>query len=296
MALLKGKQDSGLKELRAGLIGAGIQKSMSPILHEQEGERLDLSYSYELMDIDMMSPDEADLERVFARCIDAGFSGVNVTYPCKQKAFSLMNVCSTEASELGAVNTVLFRDGLMFGHNTDWYGFLAALDAGLPDVSMDSVVVLGAGGAGSAVAYGLLRRKVSRLIIVDTSEQQRERLMDRLRPLAGSTELISATDAQEAIADATGVVNCTPVGMLKIPGTPIPKSYLRPSLWVADIVYVPLHTQLLKDAEATGCRTLSGAGMVVHQAAMAFELFTGVKADASKMIESFEKARRHSEV
>src|SRR4051794_13179634 len=138
--------------VQVGLIGAGIGTSLSPALHEHEAERLGLRYAYATLDTDELGVPGAEL---LERARDAGFAGVNVTHPCKQTILSELDELSGEAAALGAVNTVVLRAGRAVGHNTDTTGFAAAVDRGLPGASFGRVVLLGAGGAGSAVAHAL---------------------------------------------------------------------------------------------------------------------------------------------
>jgi shikimate dehydrogenase len=216
-----------------------------------------------------------------------GFSGLNITYPCKQAVVPLLDQLSPDARALGAVNTVLLKDGQRIGHNTDCSGFAESFRRGLPDVRRDHVVQLGAGGAGAAVAHALLAEGVGRLAISDTDTPRAEALATDLAARFGAGRAVVVGDLAAEVAAADGLVNCTPVGMAKLPGTPLPVALLRPALWVAEIVYFPLETELLRAARAIGCRTLDGGGMAVFQAVGAFRLFTGLEPDAARMQRHF---------
>jgi shikimate dehydrogenase len=216
-----------------------------------------------------------------------GFSGLNITYPCKQAVVPLLDQLSPDARALGAVNTVVLKDGQRVGHNTDCSGFAESFRRGLPDVRRDRVVQLGAGGAGAAVAHALLAEGVGRLAISDTDTPRAEALAADLTARFGAGRAVAVGDLVVEVAAADGLVNCTPVGMAKLPGTPLPVALLRPALWVAEIVYFPLETELLRAARAIGCRTLDGGGMAVFQAVGAFRLFTGLEPDAARMQRHF---------
>jgi shikimate dehydrogenase len=149
------------------------------------------------------------------------------------------------------------------------------------------VVQLGAGGAGAAVAHALLSEGVGVLTVSDTDGAKAEALAADLAGRFGAGRALACTDLPAAVAAADGIVNCTPVGMAKLPGTPLPVALLRPALWVAEIVYFPLETELLRAARAIGCRTLDGGGMAVFQAVGAFRLFTGLAPDAERMLRHF---------
>ena len=271
-----------------GLIGRGIQASKSPTLHESEATAQGLRLTYELMDLDERGGEL--LSDLLNEAERRGFAGLNITYPCKQAVIPLLHELSEEAEAVGAVNTVHFSAGRRIGYNTDASGFEESFRRGLRGASLTDVVQIGAGGAGAATAFALLRLGVRHLSIVDTD-------FDRARTLAGSlaqhfnnpdVSAVRDLGLAEVLASAAGVVNSTPVGMEKHPGSAVPARLLRADLWVADIVYFPIETQLLRAARSAGCRTLDGSGMVVYQAARAFEIFTGRAADSARMRQHFE--------
>lgn len=272
----------------AGLIGSGIQASRTPPMHEREGAEQGLRLIYRLVDLDALRLGPGALGELLTAAERMGFSGLNITYPCKQAVVPLLNQLSPDARALGAVNTVVLKDGQRIGHNTDCSGFAESFRRGLPDVRRDRVVQLGAGGAGAAVAHALLAEGVGRLAISDTEAPRAAALAADLAARFGAGRAEAADDLSAEVAAADGLVNCTPVGMAKLPGTPLPVALLRPKLWVADIVYFPLETELLRAARAIGCRTLDGGGMAVFQAVGAFRLFTGHEPDARRMQRHFE--------
>ena len=272
----------------AGLIGSGIQASRTPALHEQEGDARGLRYLYRLIDLDPLRltvdalPDLLDAAELMQ------FTGLNITYPCKQAILPLLDDLSDEARGIGAVNTVVFKDGKRIGHNTDCLGFAEGFRRNLSDVLRQGVVQMGAGGAGAAVAHALLAEGVERLSIFDLDSSRAQDLVDNLALRFGSGRAQVGSHLESAMAEADGVVNTTPMGMAKLPGTPVPAALLRAELWVAEIVYFPLETELLRDARALGCRTLDGGNMAVFQAVKAFELFSGEVPDAQRMLAHFQ--------
>jgi shikimate dehydrogenase len=252
-------------------------------MHMEEAASQGLPLSYVLLDLD--APPNVGLE--LSQVIDAaerdGFAGVNVTYPFKQAVIPLLDDLSQDARRLGAANTVVFRNGRRTGHNTDWSGFAESFRRGLKDAPLARAVQVGAGGAGAAVAYALLVRGVGKLQLFDLDRDRARELVANLKALFGEARAEVGTDIAAAMATADGLANATPVGMTKYPGTPIPVALLRPTQWVAEVVYFPLETELLAAARALGCRTLDGGGMAVFQAAEAFRLFTGVTPDTERM-------------
>ena len=272
----------------AGLIGSGIQASRTPALHEQEGDAQGLRYLYRLIDLDPLLLNVDALPDLLDAAELMQFTGLNITYPCKQAILPLLDELSDEARGIGAVNTVVFRDGKRIGHNTDCLGFAEGFRRNLSDVVRRRVVQMGAGGAGAAVAHALLAEGVEHLSIFDLDSARAQDLVDNLSQRFGPGRAQVGNHLENAVAEADGVVNTTPMGMAKLPGTPVPAALLRAELWVAEIVYFPLETALLRDARALGCRTLDGGNMAVFQAVKAFELFSGEVPDAQRMLAHFQ--------
>lgn len=275
------------RSILVGLVGAGIQASRTPRLHEREGAAQGLRYEYRLIDLETLKRDGSALPEILTDAQRAGFAGLNITHPCKQSVIPLLDELSAEAEALGAVNTVVLQDGRRVGHNTDRSGFEKSFQRDLADACRERVVQFGAGGGGAAVAYALLSLGVGELSIIDTEPQRAEALAESMCRRFGPARAVADPDAAKAVAAADGVVNATPVGMARYPGSVIPATLLRRELWVADIVYFPLETELLRQARACGCRTLSGGGMAVFQAADAFRLFTGLEPDSERMLKHF---------
>lgn len=270
-----------------GLIGAGIQASRAPALHEGEAEAHGVRCLYKLIDLEVLGLGADALPELLTAAERMGFDGLNITHPCKQSVLPLLHDLSPDARALGAVNTVVLRDGRRTGHNTDWFGFAESFRRGLPDVACERVVQLGAGGAGSAVAHAALTVGVRHLTIIDLDPARAATVADGLNARFGAGRAVAGTDLAAAVATADGVINATPMGMAKYPGLPLPAALLRPTLWVAEIVYFPMETELLRTARALGCRTLGGGGMAVFQAVEAFRLFTNIAPDAERMRRHF---------
>ncbi|MDQ8729276.1 shikimate dehydrogenase [Bradyrhizobium sp. LHD-71] len=274
------------RSVLVGLVGAGIQASRTPALHEREGAAQGLHYMYRLIDLDTPGLSGAGLADILSAADRFGFAGLNITHPCKQTALSHLDELSAEAAMLAAVNTVVFKDGRRMGHNTDRSGFERSFTRNLPDVRRRCVALFGAGGAGAAVACALLRLGVDELLIVDTEQSRAATVAATMRGEFGPRVRAEA-DAAQAMRQADGVVNATPVGMARYPGMAVETGWLRTDMWVADIVYFPLETELLRQARLQGCRTMDGGDMAVFQAADAFRLFTGLEPDTGRMLRHF---------
>jgi shikimate dehydrogenase len=274
------------RKLLVGLIGAGIQRSLTPALHEAEARQHGLRLHYQTIDLDLTPGSLDQLPALLTAARIMGFAGLNITYPCKQAVLPLLDELAPEAQAMGAVNTVVARGGRLVGHNTDGSGWAWGFRRALPAADLGCVVLLGAGGAGSAIAEAALRLGAQQLRVVDTDAARAQALADALN-LRHPGRAGAFADAAQALEGATGLVHATPTGMAKLPGLPLPAELLRPSLWVSEIVYFPIETALLQAARACGCRTVDGGTMAVGQAIGAFELFTGLQADAARMERHF---------
>jgi shikimate dehydrogenase len=272
-----------MKKLLIGLIGAGIQRSLSPALQEGEARHHGLRLHYQLIDLDAVDAGTEALPRLIDAVRIMGFAGLNITYPCKQAVVPLLDELSEEAEAIGAVNTVVREGDRLVGYNTDGAGWSWGFRRALPDADISRVVLLGAGGAGSACADAALRLGAGELRVFDRDSSRSRALCARLNSRLAAKRAIAADDLAEALSDASGLIQATPVGMAKHPGLPLDADLLTPSLWVSEIVYVPLETGLLKAARRIGCRTVDGGHMNVGQAVRGFKLFTGLEADAARM-------------
>ncbi len=247
-----------------GLVGAGINASLTPAMQEREGQASGLTLTYRLIDMERLGLGTSDLPDVLSWAHRLGFDGLNITHPFKQAIVPLLDELSEDAADLGAVNTVLFREGRILGRNTDWSGYSRAFRSVLPDAVHDRAVL-------------------------DTQVERALACTERLARRFGEERVSVADDLDVALDDARGVVNATPVGMTGHPGSALPAELLRDDLWVSDVVYFPLETQLVATARSRGCRVLPGGGMAVHQAVGAFEYFTGRTPDADRMARHFEE-------
>lgn len=277
-----------LRPLKAGLIGAGIQASLTPAMHMREGAAQGLAYEYELIDLSLRGAGPEDLPQLLSEAERRGLCGLNITHPCKQLVIPFLHELSDEARDLGAVNTVVLQAGRRIGHNTDCWGFSESFRRGLPDAALTHAVQLGAGGAGVATAYAILSMGLAALTVFDREMERAETLASSMSALFPQANIAAATDLAAAMQAADGLIHATPTGMAKYPGLPLPADLLEARHWVAEVVYFPLETALLAEARQRGCSTLDGGGMAVFQAVGAFRLFTGREPDAARMLAHFK--------
>ncbi len=272
-----------------GLIGAGIQRSLSPALHENEAAAQGLRLHYQLIDLDRARLGTGALPGLLQAVRAMGFLGVNITYPCKQAVMPLLDDLSDEARAIGAVNTVVCREGRLHGHNTDGSGWAWGFQRALPQADLSRIVLLGCGGAGAAVADAVLRLGAGELRLVDVDGARPAELSRRLAERFGTARVRPAASLDEAMPGASGLIHATPTGMDKLPGSAVPVRWLVPGLWVSEVVYFPLQTELVRQAQARGCAVIDGGGMAVGQAIGAFERFTGLRADPQRMAADFRR-------
>ena len=272
-----------------GLVGRGIELSRSPIMHEREGARIGLPYTYVLIDFDKLDLPDSALGEVLNAAERLGFAGLNVTHPLKQSVIQHVTRLVPEASAIGAVNTVVLKNGERVGHNTDCWGFMESFREGMAGCSIGSVTQFGAGGAGAAIGYALMELGVSKLMIIDPDHERAQHLAKRLGARF-SGQVSGTRSVEDSLASSDGIVNATPVGMAKYPGVPFRPELLSARHWVAEVIYFPQITELLRCASQLGCQTLTGTGMAVYQAVRAFELFTGIAPDRAAMARHFETA------
>jgi shikimate dehydrogenase len=270
-------------KLLCGLIGAGIARSLTPAMQEEEARAQGLRLHYQLIDLDKAGQGVEALRGLLSTAKTIGFAGLNITYPCKQAVIPMLDELSDEARAMGAVNTVVLHDGRAIGHNTDGSGWRWGFERTLPNADLSRVVLLGAGGAGSAIAHSICRMRAQQLVIVDQDAMRADELAAGLNRQYGGACVRGSSDVAGALKGATGLVHATPTGMDKLPGLPLPAHLLHRDLWVSEIVYFPLETALLKVAHTLGCRVVDGGTMAVGQAIGAFQHFTGRQADPARV-------------
>jgi quinate/shikimate dehydrogenase (NAD+) len=277
------RKTSSRRKFLTGLIGYPIAHSASPAMHEEAAAALGLACHYQL--IEVAGAGRAQLQELLDGVRRVGFAGVNVTYPYKEAVVDLLDELAPEAAAMGAVNSVVVRDGRLIGHNTDTTGFVRAAESFVAESGRGEVAVIGAGGVGKAIAFALAGLGVAGIRIFDADRARAEQLAVLLR---AHENVVVAGSVAEAVDGAAGIVNGTPVGMLPNRDTPVPAELLHERLWVADAVYSPLWTPLLTAAKKKGARVMTGRELAIHQAADGFKLFTGHLPSVDVMSHAFD--------
>lgn len=256
----------------AGVIGCPIAHSKSPQLHRHWLKSLGISGYYVPMHVETI-----DLEQILHSLPKAGFVGVNITVPHKERALEIADLVTDRATLIGAANTLIFRkDGKIHADNTDGYGFIQNLRQNAPDWHPEAgpAAILGAGGAARAVVASLLDVGVPEILISNRTRVRAEALQQEF---GRRLTVIDWVQAGNMMDDASTVVNTTSLGMIGSPPLRVPLDGLRKGTVVTDLVYAPLKTHLLIEAEKMGCITVDGLGMLLHQAVPAFERWFGTR-------------------
>jgi shikimate dehydrogenase len=267
-------------DLLLGLIGDNIAASRSPLLHTLVGRQNGMAVRYDRLVPPQMG---MDFEAVFEQARAQGYRGVNVTYPYKERVCAQVQVDDPLVRAVGAVNTVIFEAEGARGHNTDFSGFMAAYRRVRGEAAPGTVVMIGTGGVGRAVAFGLAGLGARELRLMDRAPEKAEALAEALQAVAPEMKISIWIDPAKAAKGATGVINCTPVGMVGYEGTPLPRAAMVGAEWAFDAVYTPVETEFLQDAAAEGLAVLSGWELFFYQGVHAWAHFAGKPLDEAAL-------------
>jgi shikimate dehydrogenase len=265
-----------------GLLGNPVDHSLSPAIHNAAFRQLGLNFVYLAFPVQ-------DLEGAIRGLRALGhIRGLSVTIPHKVTILPLLDSVDTTAKHIGSVNTIVKDGGMLVGSNTDASGALQALRQGGVETTGQRVVILGSGGAARAIAFALgVEGKIEHLTLLGVYDQERTTLANDLKaktPIFLHDDSLTPETLQSALAQAQLLIHCTPIGMHpKVDESCVPKHLLHRDLTVMDIVYNPLNTRLLQNAQAAGCRTIQGINMFLYQAVGQFELWTGKSAPLEVM-------------
>ncbi|OJH43550.1 shikimate dehydrogenase [Paracoccus sp. SM22M-07] len=266
--------------LRLGLIGDNIAASQSPRLHRLAGRQNGCPVTYDSL---IPALEGLDFDALFARCAVSGYRGINVTYPYKERVTEKLRIDDPLVRAMGAVNTVLFDADGPRGFNTDYSGFVAAYRSVRGTAAPGPVLMIGAGGVGRAIAFGLIALGATEIRLADRDLARADALARSLRQAQPGVTVLTGTDAAAMADGADGLVNGTPIGMVGYDGTPLPAPLMQGAAWAFDAVYTPVQTQFLSDAAAAGLQIISGYELFVGQGVDAWALFTGLPLDEARL-------------
>jgi shikimate dehydrogenase len=263
------------------VIGNPVEHSLSPILHNSAFEKEGLPICYVAFRVE-------DLAAAMAGVRGFNLLGLSVTIPHKVEVLAYLDEVEDTARQIGSVNTVLNRDGKLIGFNSDGMGALRAIEEARIDLAGRRIAILGSGGAARAIAFSIGKAAgLEEMVLFGVEREQCRRLAEDLQKvLAFPVRWFDQSQANLAryLRDADGIVHCTPVGMNPHPDASlVSKDLLRAEQFVFDIVYTPMKTRLLRDAESVGCRIVPGVEMFLYQAVFQFECWTGRKAPLALM-------------
>ncbi|WP_246318944.1 shikimate dehydrogenase family protein [Peteryoungia desertarenae] len=268
------------RSIRLGLIGDNITRSQAPRLHQLAGLQSGCRVSYE-----RLVPAELGkgFDQLFAEVAASGYRGVNITYPYKERAAAKVTIPDPLTRAMGAVNTVIFEKDGLYGFNTDHSGFIRAYRQARGEMAPGTVLILGAGGVGKAIGFALVALGVARMRIADLDIDKAKALRDALKLARPGLSIEVATGGDEVSWPVDGVINCTPRGMDRHPGSPISKDLLRGAVWAFDAVYTPIDTVFLQDARMQGVETITGYELFIGQGVDAWEIFAGLPLDEKRL-------------
>ncbi|WP_394690623.1 shikimate dehydrogenase family protein [Hoeflea sp.] len=266
--------------IRLGLIGDNIAQSQAPRLHRLAGLQNDRAVTY-----DRLVPHEQGkaFDPLFSDIADAGYRGVNITYPYKERASTKVIIEDDLVRAMGAVNTVVFAEGGPHGFNTDYSGFIRAYRRIWGVTEPGPVLMIGAGGVGKAIAFGLVALGLQDIRIADLDIPKAQGLASALRLACPHLHADVGSDAGGLSQGVNGIINCTPIGMDGYPGTPLDRRFMAGASWAFDAVYTPLNTVFLEDARKQGLQTISGYELFIGQGLDAWRIFTGLPLDEDRL-------------
>lgn len=271
-----------------GLIGANIQHSLSPAMHEAAGASIGIDVRYHLIDAGVLGFTAADLPKLLDGVRHLGFAGVNVTHPFKEAVVPCVDSLDAAAQRIGSINTIVVRERKLVGYNTDFSGFLTAWRHVFGDLRPGRVALIGAGGVGRAIGHALATLGADAVRVVDVDVSRAEALVRSVLAANPSAKIAVARDRDGALTNVDGIVNATPVGTYAHPGLPVPDSHIA-AAWVVDAIYTPLETRFIAAARRAGAAIMTGGELAIGQAIDAFALFFGQPAPSGVMRTTFER-------
>ena len=270
----------GAPTLKLGLIGDNIAASRAPDLHRIAGRLNNMDVQY-----DRLIPKELNqtFDQIFESCPDNGYQALNITYPYKEYVTPKAEIDDPMVRAIAAVNTVVFEGTSSKGYNTDYTGFIAAYEQVRAGAAPGICCLVGTGGVGRALAFGLVKLGANEIRLFDRDSTKAQQLACDLNALDPQTVVTAADDLDVATANCDGLLNGTPLGMVGYPGSAFEPKAIANAAWVFDAVYTPIETMFLQSAKATGAQIISGYELFFFQGVHAWHHFTGLDVNTQKL-------------
>ena len=270
----------GAPALKLGLIGDNIAASRAPDLHRIAGRLNNMDVQY-----DRLIPKELNqtFDQILESCRDNGYQALNITYPYKEHVVSQVTINDPMVRAIAAVNTVVFDGTLSKAYNTDYTGFIAAYEQVRASAAPGVCCLVGTGGVGRALAFGLVKLGADEIRLFDRDSAKAQQLAYDLNALDPQTVVTAADDLDVATANCDGLLNGTPLGMVGYPGSAFEPKAIANAAWVFDAVYTPIETMFLQSAKATGAQIISGYELFFFQGVHAWHHFTGLDVNTQKL-------------
>ena len=276
--------------MKLGLIGHNIGTSQAPYIHKLLGELFGISVSYEIFDL--KSKNESYFFDLLQELKLKNFTGVNITFPFKEKVIKYADKICASVSNLKSANTLIFQKNII-AYNTDYSGFIKSYDFHFKKMLPGKILVIGVGGVGRAVIFALVSLGVKELCFLDTNILKGEALLKELKQQNINCTLLKYTELEGMISSFDGIINCTPLGHYDFPGCSLGSFDIKNYQWLYDVVYTPAKTIFLMKGELAGSKIISGIDLFIFQALDAFLLFSNNKFDEQDILKHIHNLRHH---
>ncbi len=276
--------------MKLGLIGHNIGASQAPDIHKRLGELFKISISYDLFDLQFK--EESYFFDLLEELHINGFTGVNITFPFKEKVIKYSDKINKSSSRVSSANTLIFKKNII-AHNTDYSGFIRTYDFHFKKTKPGKILVIGGGGVGRAIIFALCSLGVEDLYLLETEILRGENLIKELEFLDINCTLLKYAQLENMISNFNGIINCTPVGHYDFPGCPLGNLLPRNYQWLFDAVYTPAKTIFIKKGEKVGATIISGIDLFIFQALDAFLLFSNNSINEQDILKHTHHLRQH---
>jgi len=276
--------------MKLGLIGTNINTSQATDIHRRLGHLFDIPLTYELFDL--KNKNASDFFGLLSELKNNGFTGVNITFPFKEKVIECADQINKSSSYVKSANTLIFKHKII-AENTDYTGFLRAYDFHFNNFKPGKILVIGGGGVGRAITFALGSLNVQHIYLLELDNNKANKLIIELKLANVTCSLIKPDELKSLIPEIDGLINCSPIGHYDFPGCPIGKLNIKDKHWIFDAVYTPAKTELIKKGEKAGSKVISGINLFIFQALDAFLLFSDKKIKKDDLLKQVKFLRSY---